>query len=136
MANFVNAFDNTLILGANATLTDEVSKCYKTFEDYNDMYDFILEVVHSIDYRINSTSFLSKDAKKLHKSLKKVIKCKSESKSGKAMNKAFGFDVFADFHDKVEDHIKKFPTYHIGSPRSGTDFGNLVYSMIEKKNRN
>lgn len=43
-AIYVNAFDNLVSLTWNIAASKSVSKCYKSVEDYNNMYDFLIEL--------------------------------------------------------------------------------------------
>lgn len=106
----VNAFDNGIMSSPNVTLSSSVSKCYKTIEDFNNMHDFLDEVFDSVFTYSNTSShssFLSNKGKKLLKSLKKVNKCKSNTKAGKELTKTIGFDVFSDLADNLERMVKQ-----------------------------
>lgn len=135
-ANFVNAFDNQLISSANITLSNDVRKCYKTVEDFENMHDFLIELAESQNNFTNGTTFLNKEGKKLLKALKTVNKCKSNTKTGKALTKAAGFDVFSKFTDKIEDHQRKNPQFKFGSPMSGAQYGTLVYVLATNFGQN
>lgn len=90
-----------------------------------------MELSKSITDRKNSTSFLSKNGKKLLKSLEKVNKCKSNTKAGKALEKATGVDVFSDFSEIIETFVKKNPENILSIRTGGTELAVSVGIMIK-----